>query len=174
MKKATEDKIRKKNRDIWLAKQKLKKENPDGYLINKIKSLERELKQNNPEEYEILRAYKKKRKQRLYQFKFNRRSAEDRRNYNLVAKYHISVSEFKRLLESQDGKCAICGKSSDVIARAFSVDHDHKCCPGKKTCGKCIRGLLCERCNSGLGAFKDDPLLLEKAVAYLRSSTSTE
>lgn len=41
-------------------------------------------------------------------------------------------------------------------------------CPGRNACGRCIRGLLCSRCNVGLGNFRDRPDLLLKAVEYLR------
>jgi hypothetical protein len=42
-----------------------------------------------------------------------------------------------------------------------------ECCPGKKSCGKCIRGLLCARCNSAIGLFDEDPVTLHAAVEYL-------
>jgi hypothetical protein len=49
----------------------------------------------------------------------------------------------------------------------LAVDHDHNCCPSKKTCGKCIRGLLCMDCNRGLGYFRDDTARLDRAISYL-------
>lgn len=52
----------------------------------------------------------------------------------------------------------------------FVVDHDHTCCPGKRSCGRCVRGLLCNRCNRALGQFGDDIETLRRAVAYLAAS----
>lgn len=54
-------------------------------------------------------------------------------------------------------ECTICGSDSDLV-----VDHDHK--------KNKIRGMLCNRCNQGLGQFRDDPDLLEFARIYLLSS----
>lgn len=33
------------------------------------------------------------------------------------------------------------------MARAAMVDHDHDCCPGGWSCGRCVRGLICSECN---------------------------
>ena len=60
--------------------------------------------------------------------------------------------------------CDICGRDGETLA----VDHDHECCSGKYSCGRCIRGFLCNNCNNGLGRFRDDPALLESAIKYLR------
>lgn len=84
-------------------------------------------------------------------------------------KYKMSLSEYEEILESQGGACAICGTAGDSGKR-LAVDHDHTCCPGyEETCGKCVRGLLCFRCNSTLGRMDDDPSLLEAAARYIRS-----
>ena len=78
-------------------------------------------------------------------------------------------------LESQGGHCALC----DVTPkdRRFQVDHDHKCCPTdkdhRKLCGKCVRGLLCEGCNTRLGYLEK---LLEDAMVFpylIRSASWT-
>lgn len=82
--------------------------------------------------------------------------------------YGITSQEYFELLDRQNGVCAICGKTNPS-GRRLSVDHDHFCCASTKSCGKCIRGLLCELCNRGLGNFKDDPLLLENAINYLHA-----
>ena len=68
-------------------------------------------------------------------------------------------------LESRQGmQCAICHRTLPLV-----IDHDHACCPGKRSCGRCIRGLLCDLCNRGLGMFKDDPIRLRAAAEYLAS-----
>jgi hypothetical protein len=65
----------------------------------------------------------------------------------LWSKYRLRWEQYLELYRSQDGKCGICGKEQ----MKFDVDHDHACCPGERTCGKCVRGLLCHNCNVKLG-----------------------
>lgn len=84
-----------------------------------------------------------------------------------MKKYGISLRQYEYLLRKQHSCCLICGISSEEHGRRFNVDHDHRCCPGLGSCGKCIRGLLCSDCNLGLGAFKDNPDSLRKAAIYL-------
>ena len=67
----------------------------------------------------------------------------------------ISFDRYRELLEIQQSKCNICGIQLDVL----HVDHDH-------TTGN-IRGLLCVKCNQGLGQFNDSCALLTKAIQYL-------
>jgi Recombination endonuclease VII. len=68
--------------------------------------------------------------------------------------------------------CVICGHVPGLGEPILHIDHDHSCCPGSKTCGKCVRGALCRDCNRGLGCFKDNPDLLMSGVAYLLSFTN--
>ena len=87
------------------------------------------------------------------------------RDHSLKWLYNITQEQYDQLLESQNGLCAICYKPPG--ARRLAVDHDHDCCPGKKSCGQCIRGLLCGRCNIGLGYFQDNIETLIQALMYL-------
>ena len=89
-----------------------------------------------------------------------------KRNNWVKEKYSISSKEYEEMLERQDGVCAICEKSQ--LHKRLSIDHDHDCCEGKKSCGKCIRGLLCDACNKGLGMFKDNVPTMESAIKYLQ------
>lgn len=80
-------------------------------------------------------------------------------------KYGLTAAEYDAMFEAQGRVCAICG--TDDPGRSFCIDHDHSCCPGDKSCGKCIRGIICDPCNTGLGRFRDSADLLRKAADYL-------
>jgi hypothetical protein len=87
----------------------------------------------------------------------------------LRVQYHISWQRYEELLASQNGTCAICKKVPN--GKKLSVDHDHKCCSKSRySCGKCVRGLLCERCNWAIGAFEDDVERLTAACSYLNAA----
>lgn len=60
--------------------------------------------------------------------------------------YKLRPDEYEELLSRG---CEVCGTTQNLC-----IDHDHDCCPGAKTCGKCIRGVLCSRHNQGEGYFK--------------------
>src|ERR1700688_4304401 len=66
------------------------------------------------------------------------------------SRYSISQKQFDWLLEAQDYACAMChGPFGEGV---ICIDHDHACCPDeKKSCGQCVRGLLCLSCNTSLG-----------------------
>lgn len=77
--------------------------------------------------------------------------------------YGISFEDFEQLKKDQNGKCYICEKQfieGSVSDAKAVLDHCH-------TTGK-IRKVLCNRCNSAMGWFEDNPVLLEKAADYLR------
>jgi hypothetical protein len=80
-------------------------------------------------------------------------------------KYGLSNDSFQAMIEKQGNCCAIC---KQVFTRTPHIDHDHSCCPGAKTCGKCIRGLLCHKCNTGLGNLRDSVDVLKSAIEYLQ------
>lgn len=90
----------------------------------------------------------------------------------LKFRYGLTLADYDRALAAQGGICALC--ATPAVEREFFVDHDHGCCPGNKgkTCGGCIRGLICARCNTGLGLFEDDPSLLRAAADYLAGRTT--
>lgn len=88
-------------------------------------------------------------------------------------KYRLTVERYGELLLSQGGVCAVCKKLPEG-PKLLAVDHDHSCCPTLKTCGKCIRGLICQHCNHILGHAFDDLKILVAAVAYLQSWQNKE
>lgn len=80
-------------------------------------------------------------------------------------KYNLDKQSFWDLFNSQGGQCAGC--NNPVEESRMEVDHDHRCCPGDKTCGECVRGLLCHSCNVALAMIKDDPNRALALAAYL-------
>lgn len=70
-------------------------------------------------------------------------------------RYGIQADEYELLKKNQNGHCGICKKKTKLY-----VDHDHETNE--------IRGLLCSKCNLGLGHFSDDCDTLESAIDYLK------
>jgi hypothetical protein len=89
------------------------------------------------------------------------------RDTDLRRKYNLSLDDYESLYEEQGGSCVICGlRGSKVSRQTLFIDHCHKT--------GLVRGLLCHHCNSGLGYFRDDPLLLKKAQWYLNRLIETQ
>lgn len=83
------------------------------------------------------------------------------RRWHLKTAYGLTLDEFDKMLESQGGGCAICGKKPEAgkPKTRMVVDHCH-------TTGK-VRGILCDLCNTAIGKFQDSKELLLKAAKYL-------
>lgn len=95
-----------------------------------------------------------------------KRCRDCNRDERWARKFGISRGDYFTLLASQGGRCAICrtGKSGSSQAYTLSVDHCHR--TGK------VRGLLCFRCNMGIGYLKDNQETLQAAIEYLKYATS--
>ncbi len=89
----------------------------------------------------------------------------------LARRFSMSLEQLHELSASQRHKCAVCEVPREEAPRAtLMIDHDHACCPNNRSCGRCVRGLLCLNCNIALGNFRDDPKRLIAAVKYLANS----
>lgn len=97
-----------------------------------------------------------------------RERGQNRRGAVLRHKYGIDLPDYERMYAEQQGRCKICGTDNpgqnQNSSYSFHVDHCHET--------GAVRGLLCDKCNRGLGFFNDNPLLLQQAFAYLNESRS--
>lgn len=75
-------------------------------------------------------------------------------------RYGITIAEYETLLQLQKGSCFICKKHHSEFRRRLAIDHDHG--TGK------IRGLLCNKCNQGIGLLQEDITILRSAIDYLQ------
>jgi hypothetical protein len=82
------------------------------------------------------------------------------RERRLKNKFGITIEDYNQMFEYQDGRCGICGKHQSELSNPLSVDHCHK--TGK------VRGLLCPKCNSGIGMLGDDLYGITLAMEYLQ------
>lgn len=78
--------------------------------------------------------------------------------------YNLTVEAYATILNQQGSACKICG-----VKEKIHIDHDHACCKFEKSCGKCIRGLICKNCNYLLANARDNVEILKKAVEYLEN-----
>jgi Recombination endonuclease VII len=85
----------------------------------------------------------------------------------------MTPEQWDEMVAAQEGACYLCDEPLDLEAPGkVHVDHDHACCRGERTCGRCIRGLACDLCNRGIGAFGDDPDRMERVAAKLRAASA--
>lgn len=89
-----------------------------------------------------------------------------------LVKHRFGLDEetYRAMIKTHSNKCAICGEEETLVQKGkltrLSIDHCH-------STGK-VRGLLCSRCNHGIGEFRDSPDLLEKAIDYLKQNNKKE
>lgn len=82
-----------------------------------------------------------------------------------LKKYGLTPECLSKMLDACEHKCEICGHSEKRHKMFPMIDHCH-------TSGK-VRGILCSNCNMGIGKFKDNPELLQAAIAYLKKNQSS-
>ena len=149
-------KYRKDNRDkIALRRREL-------YKINGAPKLTPEQKNRN---VETNKKYKEKNREKVREW--NRKCARKNATKYKCNVYGISVEEYEIMAEEQGGLCAICGKPetakhNDGKTRGLSIDHCHV--------HGAVRGLLCGRCNTGLGLFGDSVRVMNQAIDYINKS----
>ncbi len=98
-----------------------------------------------------------------------RRQKRGRRG-DILRKFAMTAEQYDQMAAAQQETCAICRKAesaqgSFVLSKKLAVDHDHQ--TGE------IRGLLCQRCNIGIGMFLHDETLLRQAIVYIAGKTSS-
>jgi len=86
------------------------------------------------------------------------RSNKRIREWNRTKLSGFTPKDFEQTLANQNGRCAIC-QTDDPGKTNWHADHDHE--TGQK------RGVLCHKCNTGLGLLKDDVDVLCAAIEYL-------
>jgi uncharacterized Zn finger protein (UPF0148 family) len=92
-------------------------------------------------------------------------AAKRKRLANTLRHMGLSIEWY----DAQPKVCAICG-TDDPGEKGWQLDHDHDCCPygTRQGCAKCIRGLLCTKCNRGIGFFNEDTDRMLSAIAYIK------
>ena len=134
-----------------------------------------DVEEKRKREAEYMRKYRKARAERdsewVEQKKLKKREANrlNGRRYWLKHKFGLTVGQWDDMLIGQSGRCYLC---EEPMLGVIHIDHDRSCCPGKRSCGLCIRGLADQLCNQGIGQFGDDPVKMRKVASNLEAATS--
>lgn len=98
---------------------------------------------------------------RTYRINNKMKISKQEISHKRFRRYGLTPQSYDEMLESQEGKCAICGcfPKEDSLKRTFHIDHCH-------STGR-VRGLLCRDCNTMLGFAKDNIETLRGAMEYL-------
>lgn len=129
-------------------KNKAKGDGLKAYCKKCSKILDKDYRERNPEKIKQIRKTSNER----------HLTPTKKFNYRLRSVYNLSRAEFDNLYDKQKGKCKLCRKKIKV-SKSVHIDHNHK--NGK------IRGLLCSKCNLGLGHFQDNAEVLLRASKYI-------
>ena len=82
------------------------------------------------------------------------------RKYSLKSVYGLTLDDFNRMFEDQNGCCKLCGKHQSELKKSLHIDHNH-------VTGE-VRGLLCSDCNLLLGRVEESPVRIIKMLGYLK------
>lgn len=82
----------------------------------------------------------------------------------------MTPGELAQRREAQRGLCYLCGGPLPDDTYFLAIDHDHRCCPPKKSCVLCRRGLTCHSCNVLIGHAQDDPDRLRRIADNLAAA----
>lgn len=136
------------------------KQSKDGLTYNcrDCRNAKAKLHPSNSKEKRDLRNLKFKDARRIYYAKPE--NQKRLRNEMLRKAYGITLEDYNNLFEQQQGLCGICCQpQKSERNKSLAVDHNHE--TGK------VRGLLCDRCNRGLGLLRDNKQILQQAIDYL-------
>lgn len=81
------------------------------------------------------------------------------RRHHLKTRFGLTVEEYDRMWEVQDGRCAVCPRELESGYKTH-VDHDHET--------GTVRGLLCMQCNTSLGKLKEDEEIVRNLLSYIQ------
>jgi hypothetical protein len=99
-------------------------------------------------------------KHAAYNREWSRKNPHLKADYALKTRLGLPHGTYARLLAGQRGLCAIC-RTDNPGSRLTRFHVDHDAATGK------TRGLLCERCNRGIGSLQHDVAILREAITYL-------
>ena len=114
-------------------------------------------RKNNPEKVKAQDLRRKDKQQAYYE-----EHKDMWRTKQLQKDYGISLEQYDKMLIEQNNKCAICKSEQCTTGKSFSVDHNH-------ITGK-VRGLLCRRCNMGLGHFEGNMEAVTNMLTYMKKN----
>lgn len=100
--------------------------------------------------------------------RWSRANPERRREYNLWRNHGLRPDVIAEIWELQDGKCYLC--QEPLALAEVHIDHDHRCCPRRRSCGTCRRGLAHDGCNASIGHSGDSPERLRLWAANLEAA----
>ena len=128
-------------------------ENPVAREKRRVRS--KKWKEENPERYkELISKWKIDNKEQ--------KALLDKKS-QLWSHYRLTIDDYLNIFDRQKGMCAICKNRKRLY-----VDHDHSCCAGSLTCGRCVRGLICQKCNMMMHYIDECPDLFESAFKYAK------
>lgn len=135
-------------------------------------------KENNEKELQVYsKIWRDTNKEKLRNDKkaYYNLNKDKEREWHLNFKYGLNQESYDKILKDQNGCCAICKRTPKQLGKCLSVDHAHVAgykhlSPEEKV--KHVRGLLCDKCNRGLGHFEDKINLLKAAQQYLEPNVS--
>lgn len=110
--------------------------------------------------------YREDNRQKAKEYARRYNHSDKARNKAYLRNYNITLEDYNRMLEEQGNVCKICLQPEQMLHKGnpkrLCVDHDH-------ITGR-VRGLLCQRCNTTLGRYEDNPELMKNLISYLEEN----